>query len=459
MKKLRCALILLLVGSLLLSGCAISAGAEETVAPTAVPTQAPTEAPAPAPTEAPAESTESAGFSLKETVFPEKDAATGTLKFYFNNKEVYAGGPVSNLLDVGVTTYENLEAIVQPWHMTSVLRVRVEMEDTEEEDLPFVFFIAMNASDEPKMVSECMIYSITINTDDYVMFGSGKEAVPFLTGETTLDEILDAYGEPSYDMSNHASYREIAYYQPFNCAYFSFKHDVVRQVTTYYSGNVFGDLAENFPYEFGDTYFGNDAFIFMNQYMDVGPYLPGAEGKVKSGVLEALTESITMGGEEVEMGMRVEDMPSPFVDQFVDQLVYIVKHYYLRIGRNLGEEFYFMNLDGQTNNSKKEPIANKLIVKGVFTENRDYRNWGIDNEIFHEFQYENLTHESTIDDILEQYGLPYDIDCTSNARNCFVWMYYKDRSENTLEIRVDPILNQLVELRFSKYYEDELFYP
>ena len=55
--------------------------------------------------------------------------------------------------------------------------------------------------------------------------------------------------------------------------------------------------------------------------------------------------------------------------------------------------------------------------------------------------------------------MPYDIDCTSNARNCFVLMYYKDKNENTLEIRVDPILNQLVELRFSKYFEDELFYP
>ena len=178
MKKLRCALILLLVGSLLLSGCAISAGAEETVAPTAAPTQAPTEAPAPAPTEAPAESTESAGFSLKETVFPEKDAATGTLKFYFNNKEVYAGGPVSNLLDAGVTTYENLKAIVQPWHMTSVLRVRVELENVAEADKPFVFFVAMNASDEPQKVSDCLLYSVTINTDRGILFGSGKENTP-----------------------------------------------------------------------------------------------------------------------------------------------------------------------------------------------------------------------------------------------------------------------------------------
>lgn len=455
MNKVRCALLLLLMVGLLMSGCEFSMKAEETVAPTAAPTQAPTEEPTEAPTEPP----EPGVFTLKETVFPEKDAATGTLKFYIKGKEVYAGGPVSNLLDAGVTSYENLKAIVQPWHMTSVLRVRVEMEDTEEADLPFVFFIAMNASNEPRMVSECLLYSVTINTDDGILFGSGKEAVPFITGETTLDEVLGAYGEPDYNVSNHDDYREIAYYEPFNCAYFSFRHDVVRQVTTYYSANIFGDLAKNFTHNFSGSYFGNDAFILMNQYMDVTPYLPGAGTEVQSGVLETLTESITMGGELVEMGVRVEDMPSPFVDQFIDQLMYVNKMYYVRAGRNLGEEFYFINYNGQTNNKKKEPIANALLVKGVFTENRNYRNWGIDNEIFHEFQYENLTEESTIDDILEQYGMPYDIDCTSNARNCFVWMYYKDKNENTLEIRVDPILNQLVELRFSKYFEDELFYP
>ena len=174
MKKVKCALLLLLAVALLMSGCALGTKAEETIAPTAAPTVAPTEVPTEAPTEALTEPEEPGLFTLKETVFPEKDAATGTLKFYIKGKEVYAGGPVSNLLDAGVTTYENLKAIVQPWHMTSVLRVRVEMEDTEEADLPFVFFIAMNASNEPKMVSECLLYSVTINTHDGVLFGSGK---------------------------------------------------------------------------------------------------------------------------------------------------------------------------------------------------------------------------------------------------------------------------------------------
>jgi len=404
-------------------------------------------------TAAPTEAAKPVGFTLAETVFPEKDAATGTLKFYIGGQEVYAGGPVANLLAAGITTDEDLEKLVQPWHMTSVQRVRVKSEDR-----PFVFFVAMNGSNEPKPVSECLLYSVTINTEEGILFGSGKEQVPFVTGETSYEEILAAYGEPEYNKSGHANYREIAYYEPFSCAYFSFNQDVVRQVTTYYSANVFGSLAENFTYDLGASYFGNDAYILMNQYMDVAPYLPDAEVEVTTGVLDGLTEAITMGGNELVMGTRVEDMPSPFAEQFVDQLMYMEKKYYFRGGRNTGEEFYFMNLDGLTKNKKKEFIANKAIIKGVFTENKNYVNWGKDNSIFLEFRYENLTYESTIEDILEQYGMPYRLDCTSYGRNCFAWLFYKDEAGNKLEICVDPILDQIVELRFSKYYEGEKSY-
>ena len=84
MNKVRCALILLLMVSLLLGGCAVRVTAEETVMPTVAPTQVSVEETA-APTEAPTEPAEPARFTLKETVFPEKDAATGTLTFYINN--------------------------------------------------------------------------------------------------------------------------------------------------------------------------------------------------------------------------------------------------------------------------------------------------------------------------------------------------------------------------------------
>ena len=56
-----------------------------------------------------------------------------------------------------------------------------------DKDKPYVFFVAMNTSNEPKKLSECMFYSITINGDSGVQFGSGKEKKPFVTGDTELD--------------------------------------------------------------------------------------------------------------------------------------------------------------------------------------------------------------------------------------------------------------------------------
>ena len=126
---------------------------------------------------------------------------------------------------------------------------------------------------------------------------------------------------------------------------------------------------------------------------------------------------------------------------------------YVRVGRNVGEEFFFININGQ-----KDQKADLLLVKGVMTRNKNHGNWGKDKSNFYEFQYENLTNDSTIEEILEQYGMPYDIHCTSYARGCFVWLFYKDQAGNTLEISVDPILNQIVELQFNKFYKGEKFY-
>lgn len=447
MKKLRRAMLLLLTIALLLTGCAFGK-TEETVPPTEA-TQVPTQAP----TEAPTEPTEPDGYYLVETVLPEADVATGTLKFYINGKEIYAGGPVSDILALDVTSFDDFDKLLQPWHMSGVLRVRVELPDTKEADKPFVFFVAMNAGNEPKKISECMIYSITINMEKGIEFGSGKEQTRFVTGQTTLDELTAAYGEPDYNMSRDGNYREIAYYEPFNCAYFSFEKNKIRQVVTYYSANVFHGLEDRLDHEFTDSYFGNDCYILMNQYMDVLPYLNGSASENPQ-ILEKLTESITMGGEEIVLGMRCHEMPELFGQHFWDQLMPIHDMRYVRSGRNNPEEFYFMNLDGQSKH-----LANNLIIKGVFTENLHYTNWGWDKSDFHAFQYENLTQDSTIEEILEQYGMPKDMHCTSTARNCFAWLFYEDQAGNKLNICVDPIVNQIVELRVSKYYEGEIQYP
>ncbi|MBQ8688601.1 MAG: hypothetical protein IJ512_08700 [Ruminococcus sp.] len=452
MKTLRQVLLILLIVSLLMSGCTAGQTAEGVTAPTEA-TQASTEAPTEAPTEVPTEPTEPEGYQLAETVFPETDAATGTLKFYIKGQEIYAGGPVSSILDAGVTSYDDFEQIIQPWHMSNVIRVRVELEDTKDKDKPYVFFVAMNASNEPKKLSECLFYSITINGDSGVQFGSGNETEPFVTGVSTKEDLFAAYGEPDYSKSEFSAYLEVAYYEPFSCAYFAFQNGKVRQIFTYYSANLFGDLTENFEYEFTGSYFGNDCYILMNQYLDVTPYLPDVETEVQSGIVEKLSEKITFGETEIEFGGYSTQMPDPFGAAFVDILMPVYHHYYVQTGRVNAEEFYLINQDGGSNT-----MAADLRVKGAVTENRYYVNWGNDSSAYNEFQYENLTQNSTIDNILEQYGAPMEMNCTSYARACFAWLHYKDQGGNTLQICVDPILNQLVEIRVAKYFEGELVY-
>ena len=455
MKKLRCALLIVLVISLLMSGCAVVKAAEATTpatvptTPSAVPTT-----PAVKPTEAPTEPAEPAKFTLAETVLPEADVATGTLKFYVGGQEIYAGGPVATLLATDYWTTDDLQQILQPWHTSSVMRVRVRVADVKEEDEPFVFFVAMNASNEPKKLSECLFYSISINTSTGVKFGSGKEKASFVTGETTRDEIVAAYGEPDYEKSADPKFLEMAYYEPFNCAYFSFNKDVVRQVWTYYSANIFGDLAKDFTHDLSGSYFGNDCYILMNQYMDVAPYLPGAERNAETGIVEALTEKIIVSGNEIAMGISVSELPSPFFDAFTGLEMPVHDGYYLKAGRINEEEFYLINYE----NGQKKNKADSLTVKGIFVGNNNYANWGAKYGAYHDFQYENLTQDSTIEDILEQYGMPNDMHCTSYARACFAWLSYKDRAGNELHIRVDPIHNQIIELKFSKYFEDEILY-
>ena len=447
MKTQRRILTLLLLVMLLLCACG-ARDTQETLAPTQA--QAPVQEPTEPPTEAP---TEPEKPRLAEVVFPDADKATGALKFYIQNQVIHAGAEVSKLLNLDVTSYEDFDEILEPWHTSGVLRVRVELKDTRESDLPYIFFNAVNASDEPRPIRECLIYSITVNTDKGILFGSGKESMPFVTGQTTMQDMIAAYGEPDYSFAREDTYHEIAYYEPFNCAYFSFKNGVLRQVYTYYSANIYGDLAETFDHEFSGSYFGNDCYILMNQYMDVMPYLLG-KTDAQVGVLDSITETITMGGVDLVLGCGLYEMPELFGEPLWDLQIFMHAMRYVRAGRNNPEEFYIFN------NSSKDAYKNDdLIIKGVFTQNRNYSNWGKDNTAFHEFQYDSLTQDSTIEQILELYGMPKELHCTSSARYCFAWLFYEDPAGNTLRLCVDPITNQLIELRVSKYFAGEIKYP
>lgn len=435
--KIRRLLLVFTIVCMLLCACGTPA---EEVEDTAAPTVTATE-PAAEPTEPELQS---------QVVFPDKDEATGALLFYFGEYKIHAGAPMSDVLAMGIYTDQDLSAIVQPGRTSEVITVRVDLEDQEQDDDPLIFIVAINASEEPRMVSQCMIYSITVNTESGIRFGSGNETEPFVTGTTTKDEIVAAYGEPGFSRSGDSKYVEIAYYQPFNSAYFTFKNGVVRQIVTTYSAYLYGETADDFKYDLSSTYFGADCAILMNQYLDVVPYL---DGTVEAEKLTALEESIVMADQTITFGMEAAQMPSPFGEHFVDLPFPLNAKYYVRTGRGNEEEFYLINWS-----SSGCSTADRLQVKGVITENRNYCSWGIDNSAFHEFQYMGLTGDSNIEQILEVFGMPKEIQFNSNGRLCDAWLFYEDVNGNTLNIRVDPMLNQLVELRVVKHYSGEHYY-
>ena len=439
MKLTRRMMLVLLAACMLLGGC--GAAPAEPAQSTMPKETAPVETVAP--TEAPTEPLETLGVAS----LPDKDIATGTLCFYFGDKTVYAGGLVSDILEVGIHTYADLEQLIQPGHMSEVVRVRIEDESVPEKDRPYLFFVAVNPTKEPCVLSDCVIYSLTINTDSGVAFGSGQETEHFYTGRTTMEEMLAVYGQPDHEDGRKSYYKEIAYYEPFNCAYFTFKNGVVRQIFTYYGANLFAEQAENFDYDL-TGYFGNDSLILMNQYLDISGYLTPAEEVPAT--LTSFAESVKLGDQTLELGRAISEMPSPFRENLEGLTVPLGSKTYITIGRNNPEEFWVINTNGQYGQQ-----AGKLTVKGLITKNCNYSNWGTDNSQFHPFEYDGLTQDSTIEDILEKYGMPGRLECTSNARKCFAWMEYQDESGNYVHFCVDPILDQIVEVHINKYFAKE----
>lgn len=470
--KIRYRMILTVLAlCLLLSACGTAPAAE--TEPTVLPTEAPTE-PVVAETEPVVEKPafmEKLHYQpeLSETVLPEEDAATGTMRFYFGDKSIYAGGPVSDLIDVGFHTYGDLTQVLQPWHMSGVIRVLIDLPDVEEKEEPYVFFAALNASDEPRMISDCLIYSITVTYESGISFGSGNEKEPFVTGTTTREELVAAYGEPTHTDSLKDKYEELFYYQPFSSVSILCKQGVVRQVSSYYCANVYGSLAEDLDFELTGNAMENDAIIFMSQYMDIAPYLPEEEtGEEKTttsaeeekeeeadktGILSSFDSSFELDGKTIKFGSKVSELPDPFKEALSGLTMPINRNYYTRTGKSEPEEFFLINSEGQSNMKSDD-----LVIKGVIVENPGYCNWGFDNSAFHSFSCQGITQDSTIDEVLELLGQPRQMLFTSGERNCFVWMHYETEEGDLLRIRVDPMLNQVVEVNMSKYFENEHSY-
>lgn len=381
---------------------------------------------------------------------PEFEKANGNMVFYIGEKPVYAGGYVADIITAGGQTSYDLDEILEPLHCSGEIRVQMNTPENSAEDRePLAYFVAMNPTDQPLPASKCLIYSVTVNYENGISFGRSKAGEPFVSGVSRMEEILDTYGEPTRQNIT-ANMTEVAYYGPFDCAYFLFKDGIVQQISTYYSGNVFGELAESFEGKLPDSYYGYDCYILMDQYLDVDAYLQ--EPQETAAVVEELPMQIMLNGENIQLGGRSKELPAPFGEYFDGLRVPLDAGYYVRIGIKNEEEFYLINL-GQYSEA-----AGNARVKGVITRSCTYHNWGQDNSGYFHFDYQGITQDSTIEEVLEKFGRPQELVCASNSRVCFAWLHYEDAKGNTLRIQVDPIADQVVELRICKYFQGERAY-
>ena len=380
--------------------------------------------------------------------FPTEDMATGLLKFYFGEHQIHAGGMVSDVLALDPRTFGDLSVSLLPGHVSDILRMDVAGEDGEE----ITFFIrAINTGETAAAIADCRIYAVIINGEDNISFGSGVEKEPFRTLQTTEKEILDAYGEPDFNRSGDEQYREIGYYSPFDHAYFTFEKGTLRQIMTCWSADYHSAAAEAFAEELPE-FFGNDAWILLDRFLDTKPY---REDKVKksTGVLDEVPMTITVDGQQIQLGCFVHEMPKKFSDPYQEVPTHLGGMRYLRIGIGNPEEFYVINRHGL-----RDSYVYYAEVKGIFTSNRDYANWGRDFTDYHEFEYAGIRSGSAIEDVLAVFGEPEVIYCSSNANYCFAWFHYRDEAGNELRICVDPMVDQIIELSINKYYEGQLAY-
>lgn len=377
--------------------------------------------------------------TVSDTEAPEVEMKTGMV-FHAGDVTFRVGGLVSELVDAGGELGMDPGTLIPAGQITGNIRVKIS-------DEIYVFFHGFNDSEEEKCLSQCRIYSVTVNVQEGIQFGM-EEDMTFTSGVSTIDQILEAYGTPDYRRSNSKTYEEMAYYAPFDSVYYSFKDGIVRQVMAVHwqPGQIL--TGEYDP----DGWFGNDALLLMGNYMDVSAYL-SQDGNTELTVSPDLGDKVIIGDDEIQLGSAFFDLPEIFTAPYESAPFYLDVGYYMLTGKDNGEEFYLLNRTDDELTTFRD-----ATMIGIVTHNAGYTNWGSDYEKFHTFRYQGLDNGSTIEDILAIFGMPQQIDPSSSANGCFVWMHYADAEGDELRIRVDPMSNEIAELRILKHYPEAKMY-
>lgn len=359
--------------------------------------------------------------------------APGTVSFYLGDQPFYCGQSVSALLSAQVIVEGDVEQLLAPGHYSQGIRLRLPDSQGKYEDN--IYFVAVNPGDEPLPLKQCLIYSLTFNCEAGHRFALGEG--DFTTGQTTEAQVLAAWGAPTLRHEGK-NFVQLVYYRPFSSVQLVIREDGVNQVIAYHSAYLYPQEAEQTPP--GD-YLTSDALLLLSRHMDITPYLSGGKGEKRE-----LELSIQIAGETIRMGVKCSALPEPWRSEYQNLWCELKAARYVYTRRPGMEGFLLANRTGE-----KVDSFYRTTVKGVYVFNPDYRNWYYDYSQLREFSYMGVTNKSTIEDVIGLLGSPYEVVASSGPGCCFAWLHYEAENQDTLRIKVDPVTNQIIEMRLEDY--------
>ncbi len=359
--------------------------------------------------------------------------APGTVSFYVGDSAVYCGQKVADLLALPVIVEGDISEVVQPGDYSCGIRLRMADENQKFEDN--IYFIAVNPDTQPRELKDCLVYSLTFNCETGLRFGFGGES--FVTGQTTEGELTAAWGAPAHRYEGK-DFQQLVYFRPFSFLQVVVRQHGVDQVTAYHSAYLYPDLAGQNPP--GD-YLGSDAMLLLSRHMDIAPYLGGGKGQKRELPLE-----MTIAGETIHLGDSFRKLPEPWYSVYEKTRIEVMASRYVTIQRPRQEGFIFLNRSGDVTQS-----MSAMSIKGILAFNPNYTSWYYDYTGLRGFDYQGVTHESTIEQLVEKLGLPYEIVPANGPNCCFAWLHYEAQNKDTLRFKVDPASNQIIEVRLEDY--------
>ncbi len=437
-KRILCAML----AALLLTGCAVQTQQPPvaTTQPLSSPTAAATTTALPAPNQPEPETLEITQGTIDQT--------PGMVSFYLGDKPVYCGQSVQTLLKPPLHIHGDVDALVEPLCYSDEVRLRYPDGNGGYDNT--LYLVAVNPTQEPLAVKDCLIYSLAINCEAGHSFGLGKNR--FVTGQTTAQQILDAWGQPTTQTLSKAegqadgeNYWDMVYYQPLSYLQVIVRYGVVEQVRACHSAYLYPELAAQAPL---GTPGESDALLHLSRHMDITPYLNGGKGGKTP-----LEMTLTIDGKEIQMGVLTCELPQPWRDLYQNAACIMKTRRCIYSQFPNKEGFIFGNPNGEL--MERFMFAQ---IKGVHAFNPNYTSWGLEQGEYLGFTYSGFDHNATIEDVINSLGQPYEIVPESGSGWCFVWLHFESETGDTLRLKVDPQSNQLIELRLEENSRFS-FYP